>query len=229
MTAQSNSANGAMLSAHATELETATGVFVDVADPMSGTLILSDIAQGLALTCRYGGQIKRFYSVAEHSVLVHDLLEHQGAPARILLAGLFHDAAEAYLGDVVAPLKYALRQLERARATAHWRDASHFDRDVVGVYDAITADMDDAIAERFGVEAQLFDDTRIRAADMWALRIEAAELTHTGGKHWRWPGELPNDGLLPAGVPWHGGVEWQFARAKWLDRCGRYGLYEARR
>ena len=62
-----------MLSPAATMIETASGGFVDVAAPNTDTLRLYDIAQGMSLICRYGGQIKRFYSVAEHAVLVHDL------------------------------------------------------------------------------------------------------------------------------------------------------------
>lgn len=61
---------------------------------------LEDIAAGLAKVCRFGGQINRFYSVAQHSVLVSRL-----CPPNLKMLGLFHDAPEAYLGDVVKPLK----------------------------------------------------------------------------------------------------------------------------
>lgn len=222
MSATSNSANGAMLSAHATEIETYTGKFVDVANPLMPTIDLRDIAQGLSLTCRYGGQINRFYSVAEHSVLVHDLLRWQDAPRVLQLAGLFHDAAEAYLGDVVAPLKYAQRAAEFDYPGAIHRASTL--PDFKGAYSHLTAQMDDAIAARFNLDSAWFDHPDLRTADMWALRIEARKLTHTGGQHWRWPGQLPNQGELPGDVQWHGGRRPRAARAHWLRRCASHGI-----
>ncbi len=160
----SNSADGAMLSPQATQLESYSGVFVDLAGPDPMTIRLRDVAQGLALTCRYGGHVSRFYSVAEHAVLVHDLLAVTRADPALLVAALFHDAAAAYLGDVVAPLKYALRGAGRR----------------VSAYDELTSTMELAIIDRFGIERD-FDDEAIRLADMWALRIEARSLPPTSG------------------------------------------------
>lgn len=59
-----------------------------------------DIAHALSLLCRYGGHARRFYSVAEHCVLMSEAV----APEHALWA-LLHDATEAYVGDVVRPLK----------------------------------------------------------------------------------------------------------------------------
>lgn len=56
-----------------------------------------DISLGLANTCRWRGMV-RYYSVAQHSVLMSWANVH---PAEML----FHDAAEAYLGDWTTPLK----------------------------------------------------------------------------------------------------------------------------
>jgi len=71
-------------------------------DPSDITII--DIAHGLANTCRYGGQIRHFYSVAEHCIhLVESLPED--ATREKKLATLLHDASEAYLPDVVGPIK----------------------------------------------------------------------------------------------------------------------------
>ena len=65
-----------------------------------------DIAGALANLCRFGGHSRWFYSVAQHSVIVCDLLEERGATPDELMAALLHDAAEAYLGDVPHPIKH---------------------------------------------------------------------------------------------------------------------------
>lgn len=61
---------------------------------------LEDIAHALALKCRWTGHTREFYSVAQHSVHVAELL-----PPHLQMAGLLHDAAEAYLPDVASPIK----------------------------------------------------------------------------------------------------------------------------
>lgn len=72
---------------------------------------IRDIAQGLSNICRFTGQLDRFYSVAQHSVLVS-----QNVPPHLALEALMHDGHEAYLGDVNSPLKSMLpdyQSLER--------------------------------------------------------------------------------------------------------------------
>lgn len=65
---------------------------------------MSDIMDGLSKICRYNGQIKRFYSVAEHSVLVSRYAELMG-DEEAMIPALFHDAHEAYSGDIPTPHK----------------------------------------------------------------------------------------------------------------------------
>lgn len=68
-----------------------------------------DIAHALSLLCRYGGHVSRFYSVAEHCVL----MSHAVAPENALWA-LLHDATEAYMGDMIRPLKAAMSAYREA-------------------------------------------------------------------------------------------------------------------
>lgn len=87
-----------------------SGSQFDFLDPWSSEFTIDDIAHGLSLICRYAGQCDRFYSVAEHSLLVSDTVP------RFAYAALMHDAAEAFIGDVTRPLKQLLpayKEIER--------------------------------------------------------------------------------------------------------------------
>ena len=86
-------------------IETASGSEVDVLNFTPDMVSLSDIIQSLSKICRYNGHVPHFYSVAEHSVFVAELLASHGHSATVCLTGLLHDAAEAYVGDMVRPLK----------------------------------------------------------------------------------------------------------------------------
>lgn len=83
-------------------------------DPHTDEVHITDIARGLSNECRYSGQVAHYYSVAEHCLLISKEAETR---ARIngwfeagvhaaALWGLLHDATEAYIGDIVRPLKY---------------------------------------------------------------------------------------------------------------------------
>jgi uncharacterized protein len=85
--------------------QTHSGIQFYPLDPQPEEVLIEDIAHGLGRICRFGGHTRDFYSVAQHSVIVSNIL-----PEELALAGLLHDATEAYIGDMVRPLKYSVPQ-----------------------------------------------------------------------------------------------------------------------
>jgi 5'-deoxynucleotidase YfbR-like HD superfamily hydrolase len=92
--------------------------------------------------------------VAQHSLLVAGLV-----PARLRLAALLHDAAEAYLGDMVKPLK------------AFFPEFSRLEEEVMAI-----------IGERFGITG--FADPAIKRADLIALATEKRDLMPHSSEAW---------------------------------------------
>ena len=85
-------------------IQTHTDLAFDLDEPKPEQVNLWDIAWSLGHTCRYVGQCDQFWSVAEHSLLVADLVVAGGHP-ELELQALLHDAEEAYTGDWSRPLK----------------------------------------------------------------------------------------------------------------------------
>lgn len=129
-----------------------SGAWLDLLDPASSDFTIDDIAHGLAHTCRYAGQADGFYSVAEHSLLVSETaVGHE-------LAGLLHDAAEAFIGDVTRPLKQLLPEYKR-----------------------IEAAIETEIFARFGIENV---DPAVKRADLEVLAAEQAQIMPEGTDSW---------------------------------------------
>ena len=103
-------------------IQTFTGKKIEPLRADPSQVNIEDIAHALAYKCRYTGHCEPFYSVAEHSVRVAGLL-----PPDLKLAGLLHDAAEAYLPDVAAPIK-SLIYLETPTGT---RTFSYVEKEVL--------------------------------------------------------------------------------------------------
>ena len=88
----------------------------DFINPQPTSIFIEDIAHALSLQCRFNGHCDKFYSVAEHSIEVCRLVESRGYSLVVIMTALLHDAAEAYIGDIVSPLKKRLpdyREIER--------------------------------------------------------------------------------------------------------------------
>lgn len=82
---------------------------VHVLDFHASDVDLNDIATSLSKQCRYNGHLRGFYSVAEHSDIIRRALRRDGYPLKIQQLGLLHDASETWTGDIIRPLKNALR------------------------------------------------------------------------------------------------------------------------
>ncbi|MGZ6570486.1 MAG: hypothetical protein ACXVHB_05845 [Solirubrobacteraceae bacterium] len=148
-----------------TEIETYTGAYIDLVNPAPWDIHLEDIASGLAKACRFGNQVTRFYSVAEHAVRCSRLV----APG-YELAALHHDSHEAYIGDITAPLKQALRHA------------------APGVLETIATNLDIAICEGLdiGLDPAALKHPHVKEIDDICLYREAAALkySHGIGEHW---------------------------------------------
>ena len=126
--------------------QTYSGIQFYPLDPRPEDICIDDIAHALARTCRFGGHTTDFYSVAQHSVMVSHIVQPE-----LAFVGLMHDATEAYCGDVVQPLKYALP-------------------DYLNIEDCIW----EAVAARFNLPA--FISQEVKHADNVALVTERRDL-----------------------------------------------------
>lgn len=103
---------------------TVSRVQFDLANPTPEMVKPEDIAYALSRICRYGGHTPTYYTVGQHSLLVAHLCRLEGIYSATPLFGLLHDAAEAYVGDVISPLKKMLGTVytdieDRVLATIH--------------------------------------------------------------------------------------------------------------
>jgi uncharacterized protein len=142
-------------------LQTVSGRWVNPFDPDPDQLDAGDIARALANQCRFGGHSRVFYSVAQHSVIVSELVEQRGGDAEDVFAALMHDASEAYLGDMPHPIKH------RSSLGAAFKAAEDH--------------LEAALRERFRIKA---DVPEIKRADRALLATERRAFSAEG---WHWP------------------------------------------
>lgn len=118
------------------------------------SIVIEDIAHALANLCRYNGHTNRFYSVAEHSVLVS-----YAVPKEYALWGLMHDASEAYLSDIPRPFKA-----------------------MIANYKTMEANVMARIAKKYGMEPT--EPAIVKNADSALLYPEAQHLMASRGELW---------------------------------------------
>lgn len=165
-----------------TWIQTHCGHAVDLGDPQPGQIHLWDIAWALGHLCRWTGHTDVFYSVAEHSVHVADLVRRVN-PA-LEFPAVMHDAEEAYIGDISSPLKALMRECG-------------FDPKY------IAAPFKRVIGRKFGIVLDP-EDPVVRQADLVALLTERRDLMMAPVREWgKWSrGIEPAEGkLVPLGNP----------------------------
>lgn len=162
-------------------------------DPRPEEIWANDFANGLALTCRYGGQgyITRFYSVAEHChhmamyVLAnpeHYTGAHITAPEFALLC-LLHDAHEGYVGDMIRAMKVAVPEFKRVEKMN-----------------------EDAMMKRYSLEPSISAEAAVKVLDQRIVPVEKDFLFGDKAKDWAFDKFEPLEGITIEG--------WQPPQAK---------------
>lgn len=147
---------------------THTGKRFDLLAPRAELISTIDIAHALSHVARFNGHTRHHYSVAQHSLLVASIV-----PADLQLTALLHDATEAYIGDMVRPLKALLPE-----------------------YSEIEHGIWLAICDRFNLDPTL--PTCIHEADMIALATERRDLMPEHAESWPClAGITPHPATLP--------------------------------
>jgi hypothetical protein len=131
---------------HDSYIQTFTGKHFYLLNPTPDMICIEDIAHALSMTCRFAGHVNKFYSVAEHSVYVSELCNKENR-----MAGLLHDASEAYIADIASPFKPFLKN-----------------------YKELEAGIMKVMAKKFGFEFPFNDD--IIQSDVAQLKTEAKAL-----------------------------------------------------
>ena len=167
-------------------IETFTGKTFSPLDPVFADIAIEDIAHHLSNQCRFSGAVRFFYSVAEHSVRVSNLLDDFENP--IPLWGLLHDASEAYLVDLPRPLK---------------------DDEAIGnPYREAEAAVMRAVCQRFALPEK--QPEAVTHADEVMLATEVRDLLHGDRSYWKKLRAKPNRTEIS---PWSPAVaEYEFLK-----------------
>lgn len=132
---------------------TLSGYDFDVTNPDESMISIEEIAHCLAYQCRYNGHIPagKFLSVAEHSVIVCERVQRDdvGVSSNLPLVALLHDAAEAYTGDIIKPIKNIFPEIRE-----------------------IEKGVQDAIYKKFGLEVSANVAQAVKTADLRVGELE---------------------------------------------------------
>ena len=142
-----------------------SGGMFHVLDPRPEEICIEDIAHGLSMLCRFTGQVRKFYSVAQHSVYVSQYCDPADA-----MWGLLHDSSENYIADVSRPAK-SLPEM--------------------AAYKTIESRIMDAVMWQFGLSTE--EPASVKRADILLCDIEARDLMSPAGMKWSWSGAAIGD------------------------------------
>lgn len=140
-------------------IRTYSGIAINVIDPEPDQIDIRDIAHSLSMQPRFAGHLPRLYSVAQHSIEVSNYVSPENR-----LAGLLHDAAEAYLLDIPSPIK-----------------------PFISNYKQIEGKVMKAIAEKFGFAWPL--DPEIKIVDKYMVEYEWHCIVRHQGKLFHYDSE----------------------------------------
>lgn len=147
-----------------TFIRTLSGRRFDFTDHADYPFPIGEIAEVLSRIGRFNNHTRIHYSVAQHSVLVSDILLAATGDRSLALQGLLHDAAEVYVHDVMAPLKQLIGRF---------------------AYDAIERSVEAAIATRFGLPMPF--DVRVGQVDKTVVWAEIRDLMNHDLDEDEWP------------------------------------------
>lgn len=177
---------------------TYSGRVVDLDNLRPQDICKLDIAHHLALINRYSGATRTPYTVAQHSCLTARIAQSLAGPEAGLYA-LLHDAHEAYVNDVISPLKKKL---------------------IFGVVPLgeLCSRIDYVIREAFSIPKPSIDMVRVvKKADAIAFATECRDLL---------PGQMPKEFLYQNPdaeivVP----IPWEDAEVEFMNNWYSYTNY----
>lgn len=179
-----------------------SGSVLDTATLRPRDIILSDIAHGLSMICRFNGSVMMFYSVAEHCVRASDLVKTKPQKRRVLM----HDAAEALgIGDMIRPMKRGLNG-----------------------FNELEARLQAVIAKKYRFKSGFANESYVKLVDIAVGLAEVRDLLlHDGTKKekdwwepWRSPEAMRITNSIPKIYPWIP----REAKERFLARAHQLGL-----
>jgi len=178
-------------------------------------IAIDDVASALAKLCRFGGAVREFYSVAQHSVHVArhagEIAAAHGADGRTValarLVGLLHDAHEMVLADICRPTKWWMHERMHGGALSFGQ--------MLGAAEAV---IDDRLRRALGVSIADADLRAVapfvQAADNLMLAVERRDLMPSTDDVWTGIPTVDDITHVPPLEP----LSWRAASAMFVDR-----------